>query len=218
MSERNARLPSPRLSRLPAGFHAFFAPLNGKALEYDSSSSYRCLRVLNVFSVPLCDFFHELLGDEIGKCHSIADSFSRPEVLPQRTPLYPTYQYYSLSPITRNLERLFLSKVCDGKDPALESCNALAKALDSAIYVDVDSEAADETLTLTFLWESADSGDGGATARMKRSVRKPREDDRVEVGVLQAEKSDEVDELSFGGYLTVLGESDHPSMVSHLRA
>ncbi|KAK3716847.1 protease B nonderepressible form [Vermiconidia calcicola] len=42
-------------------------------------------------------------------------------------------------------------------------------------------------------------------------IRRPKTGERTEVGTLQVEKATEAEELSLGGFLTVIGEDDHPS-------
>lgn len=48
--------------------------------------------------------------------------------------------------------------------------------------------------------------------RHKRPIQKLSPDETIEVGVLQSEKATEPEELSMGGYLTVLGDQDHPKL------
>ena len=90
--------------------------------------------------------------------------------------------------------------------PAAALCRILSAAGTSA-YVDVDFDAISHTVTVVVFWPSTGPR---AESREYLEARKTNSEDRLEVGVLKSETADEEEELSLGGYLTVLGESDHP--------
>lgn len=81
-----------------------------------------------------------------------------------------------------------------------------------AASVDIDYDAISHAVDFRATW----SADVDALVQRPgsgitdRAVVKYREDHRFEVGILQSEKADEVEELSLGGYLIVLGETDKP--------
>jgi hypothetical protein len=93
------------------------------------------------------------------------------------------------------------------------ACENEAEFATHAASVDIDFDAISHTVDLSALW----SADKDAVSRRPgsgitdRAVVKYRESHRVEVGVLQNEPVKEVEELSLGGYLTVLGEHEKPS-------
>ena len=109
-----------------------------------------------------------------------------------------------------------MGKVCNessAEPPALDACEPQLEELKQAIYVDIDFDVISHALIITALHPATPllgnaTPDGGAS----RDIRKPKADDRLEVGVLQTEKATEPEQLSLGGYLTVVGEDDHPSM------
>ena len=101
-------------------------------------------------------------------------------------------------------------KIC----PSLgEACYIKAGLLKSADYLDVDFDTISQALTLiTFqhrpqnlgLWNEQINNHGGTT--------------RVEVGVLANETPREPEELSLGGFLTIIGEDDKPSIPTDVKA
>jgi hypothetical protein len=99
------------------------------------------------------------------------------------------------------------------------ACENEAEFATHASSVDIDFDAISHTVDLSALW----SADKDALSRRPgsgitdRAVVKYRESHRVEVGVLQNEPVKEVEELSLGGYLIVLGEHEKPSMFIHSR-
>lgn len=146
------------------------------------------------------------------------ESFSKPPILSGRFASTSTWQYFRCAPIGDQVGRLILGQVCresPGVDyEALGSCEAMTSALLEAAYVDVDFDAIAHALTFTAVWGAAG---GGVTELAARDLRKLREGDRLEVGTLQVEASTDPEELSLGGFLTVLGEDERPSEHFHLK-
>ena len=173
-------------------------------------------RILRSHSVPLCDLLRTLSGGGETKCHSVPETFSKPPILSERFATSSTYQYYQLSDVPAQIGKAFLSKLCNTTSKglaALDSCESQLQELATATYIDIDFDAISHTVVFTASW-SGPYGDDLASRRAARPIRKPRAEDRVEVGVLQSEKATEPEELSLGGYLTVLGEDDHPSILN----
>ena len=114
------------------------------------------------------------------------------------------------------LGAVLLGKICDrtsSKTAALDACDSQIQELQQASSIDVDFDAISHALTLTAFWSSPNTSRNEVVAqRASRGIRKLEADDRLEVGVLQSEKATEPEELSLGGYLTVIGDDDHPSM------
>lgn len=100
------------------------------------------------------------------------------------------------------------------------ACEDEARYVEYAASLDLDFDAISHAVTLSATWSpdsDAETRDGESrpgSGITDRPVIKYRENHRIEVGVLQSEKADEVEELSLGGYLAVLGEDDKPSTSS----
>jgi hypothetical protein len=81
-----------------------------------------------------------------------------------------------------------------------------------AEYADYDYDAISHALNVVALWNPRDERSVGR--HEPQVLRKTSSDDRLEIGVLAIEKADEPEEISLGGFLTVVGEDDHPSQCS----
>lgn len=75
--------------------------------------------------------------------------------------------------------------------------------------MDLDFDAISHALVVTSF--SPPLGYVSGTKHEPHVASKPQEGDQLEVGVLQAETAKEPEELSLGGFLTVVGESETPS-------
>lgn len=154
-----------------------------------------------------------LQPDGVEKCTSVPESFSKPQVLSERFAQMSTWQWFQYAPSRDGVGRWILGTVCDGAGTdtgPVEPCERL-DALTNASYVDVDFDAISHALTFTAVWSPFRTGMEPALEKAARTIRKTRRSDRVEVGTLKVEQSDEPEELSSGGFLTVLGEDDRPS-------
>ena len=114
------------------------------------------------------------------------------------------FQYYQFISSLDNLIVYVEQKICPGRG---DVCYAYAKSLASANYVDIDFDTISQALIISGFrhaphdplgWDEQISNFDGST--------------RVEVGVLANEKPTEPEELSLGGFLSILGEDDKPSM------
>ncbi|CAK3831347.1 related to pbn1 [Lecanosticta acicola] len=187
-SPRNANHLVPTISRVPPGVHAFFTP---RKPGHDTN---------------LCSALRGVLGEAV-KCSNASESFSKPPILSERFASSSTFQFYHGPDGMERLSRMLESAACEETSTLQTLCNA-AKESSAASYLDFDFDVISHALTVTALRPSSN----GAPGRSKRgSVRKLNPDDRVEVGILQAQKAEEPEELSLGGLLTVLGDDDHPS-------
>lgn len=129
-----------------------------------------------------------------------------------------TWQWFQYAPSRDGLGWWILGEVCDAGEAhgeSLEACRGRLDAAGGASYIDVDFDAISHALTLTAVWSPFRSGMEPDLKQASRTVSKARQRDRVEVGTLQIEQSDEPEELSLGGFLTVLGEDDRPSEFYH---
>ncbi len=120
-----------------------------------------------------------------------------------------TYQYFSFQQTADGLPAAFLKLVCNGTAPGLRDCDAVLEELKHASTIDVDFDAISHAVILTVMWppKTADSG----SARSHSTIRQASPQDTIEVGVLHPEATTEPEELALGGFLTVVGETDHPS-------
>lgn len=132
-----------------------------------------------------------------------------------------TYQHYDPSPLRQIVGDAFLARVFTaaqavaGSWPSEEQVEQLLRELQNADYIDVDFDAIGNAITFVAYWSPVDAALATTSdRRASRRIRKSRPNDRVEVGVLHPEVAKEPEELSLGGFLTVLGETDHPSMTS----
>lgn len=92
-------------------------------------------------------------------------------------------------------------------NPLRELCSTIANAV-PATYIDLDFDVISHAVTITMFWNPPEPGN--KDSRLP-AIRRPQTSDRLEVGILQPENPEEPEELSLGGYLTVIGEDDHPS-------
>ena len=115
------------------------------------------------------------------------------------------YQYWELLPSLEGLVTYIQQKVC-GQDGL---CKAKANALNHADYLDVNYDTISQSLVLNAFWHTNPYSDAWEE---KISIRQG--STKVEVGVLANEKPTQPEELSLGGFLTILGEDAKPSTKS----
>ncbi|KAK5167330.1 protease B nonderepressible form [Saxophila tyrrhenica] len=194
-SPENRSLRSPLVAGVPSGLHAFYTP---RAADQHAR---------------VCDLINQLLDGPPSRCHSVTESWTRPSVLSERFAASSSYQYYHYWPLRRQLGEVFLTKACAGEGPGLAECDRVLDELGQADYIDVDFDVISHAVTLTALWSSLDASKSPLLAqRVSRPIRKTRTNDRVEVGVLHPEEATEPEKLSLGGFLTVIGDNNHPGM------
>jgi len=83
-----------------------------------------------------------------------------------------------------------------------------AHSLLSASYIDLDYESSSESLIITSYWATAPEGKAWDETIDYQNH------ERVEVGVLNPERSEEPHELKIGGWLTVVGHDVKPSTIA----
>ena len=150
------------------------------------------------------------------KCDSIATTFTKPPVLSERFASASTYQYFHLSGVDQYIGVHILERLCEGKLFRLHDCKNQIQELENASYIDVDFDAISHALVFTAFW-NPNRPQIMPTQRDKRPIKKLDSSDTIEVGVLQSEKANEPEELSMGGYLTLIEEQDRPSMIYFLK-
>jgi len=160
--------------------------------------------VLTSLSVDLCPLLKHLFSPDL-KCSSISDSFSSPPILSERFTSSSTFQYFYPLPRLLDFQKYVARTICEAfKGPCVNE----AASLSYASSIDIDFDAISHAVTVAGYWR---------TGQAKTEPRKWKEGDSLEVGVLQAEKPEEPEELKLGGYLTVLGEDEKPSTSSKLK-
>ena len=98
-----------------------------------------------------------------------------------------------------NLYEYLKHKLCQNSHP---ECLERVTALLTASSVDIDFDTISHTLTITAFWPPDPRS-------ISLSNRNPK--DRLEVGILSVESPQEPEELSLGGFLTIVGEDTKPS-------
>ena len=94
-------------------------------------------------------------------------------------------------------------KICAHEDRA---CHASAASLDSAHYLDIDYDAISQALVLNAFRSQSPS-----SRIWNEKIQNLRGSTNLEVGVLANEVPTKPEELSLGGFLTVVGEDEKPS-------
>lgn len=113
------------------------------------------------------------------------------------------YQYYQPLPSLEDLTSYLQQNVCSSSNKV---CRDQIAALQFASAVDFDFDAISHALKITAVWAHAPGG-----GVWSETIRLHSSSDSVEVGILNMEKATEPEELSLGGFLTVLGEDGKPS-------
>ena len=147
------------------------------------------------FSSLLCPALKKVLGEELD-CLSPETSFT---TLPnERFSLSAATQYYQPLENLNDLVEYTKHKLCRGSDP---ECVKRVATLLQATSVDIDFDTISRALTITAYWPPH-----------SQSFKIPRiaPNDRLEVGVLSVDTPKEPEELSLGGFLTVVGEDTKP--------
>lgn len=110
-----------------------------------------------------------------------------------------TRQYYQPLDTLRDLVEYGKHKLCGSSE---QECLERVSSLLYASSVDIDFDAISLALTVTAFWPSQ---------MQDLSLKRTTSNDRLEVGILSVELSKQTDELSLGGFLTVVGEDTKPS-------
>ena len=113
-------------------------------------------------------------------------------------------QFYSEVGSLKDFVLYVQQKVCAN---IYSQCLADAVSLNLAQCLDIDYDAISQSLVLRVFW-SQPPNPLGWTAEFRRLKTRH----RLEVGVLANEKPRRPEEVSMGGFLTVLGEDQKPSI------
>lgn len=143
-----------------------------------------------------------------GRCLSaklsvLQTSFTRLSANSDRFTTSSAFQYYQLLPSFGNVAAYIQNKIC----PMLgDDCSAFALNLPAADYIDIDFDTISQALVFN-VFRHRSANPGGWTDQIASMGTAG----KVEVGVLANEPPTEPEELSLGGFLTVLGEDEKPS-------
>ncbi|KAI9790402.1 MAG: protease B nonderepressible form [Peltula sp. TS41687] len=136
-------------------------------------------------------------------------SFIKIPVVSERFSSATSLQYYNLLPSLKNFVSYIQRQAChhdEGRASSLSACYNNISTLLSASYVDIDFDAISHILSIHAFWPASAKPNGWS-----ETFARSRSQDKIEVGVLEAEKPTEPEELSFSGFLTVVGEDDKPA-------
>ena len=134
----------------------------------------------------------------------LKDIFIRIPLVSERFAASTPFQYYTSSHNLKGFVDSAQHTYCKGSFEA--DCHAEIATFASAQSLDIDYDAISQTLVLRLLWTKAPESSGW-TATFEYANKK----DRVEVGVLASQHANQPEEISLGGFLTVLREDMKPS-------
>lgn len=117
-------------------------------------------------------------------------------------------QWHSLMPSLQGLSNFIKTSICQASKG---QCAQAAQSLTTANLFDLDYDNELDTVTINAYWDSASQSKGWSEI----IEYKGEAHERVEVGVLNQEKSSEEGEIKMGGWLTVVGQDVKPSMSLH---
>ncbi|KAL8734923.1 MAG: hypothetical protein Q9166_001275 [cf. Caloplaca sp. 2 TL-2023] len=173
----------PFLSRASPGLHLFFSPKPNRSADILRPTLQK------IFGSSNLRAFNESAFIQI---HN--------KSFPRFSPL--SYQYHEALKPLRDFLIYLQNKVCPKQD---YHCSRAAARLEQALYFDIDYKHESQNLILTYFHdESPESGSWNALI-------KPRPNSvKTEIGVLAKEDATEPEELSLGGFLSIVGEDDKP--------
>ncbi len=171
--------------------------------------------VLMPCSAQVCGLLQDILGGQ-AKCSSVPDAFSQTSITFERDTVTSTFQWHQYLPLRKYaFGRAFLGKVCtpsEDDEARYLACNSVIQNIDHASHVHVDFDAKSQTVMLSVYWSAGEFKYNDAETQHASNIyRKASPQDRLELGVLQAEEAKEPGEMTLGGFLTVMGEDDRPS-------
>jgi len=126
------------------------------------------------------------------------ETFSTPPILSSRFTSSTSSQYHSVLPSLSDMALYIQQQVCRSTD---SSCQAAATSLLTTTYLDLDFDMISHALTVTAFWHKEPNGQ-----TWNEKIDKVGRDGTIEVGVLNREIATEPEEISLGGFLTVVGE------------
>ncbi|KAF2474115.1 PIG-X-domain-containing protein [Lindgomyces ingoldianus] len=174
----------PFTSRVSPGLHVFYTP------QKDHPDSL------------LCPLLKEVFGNGF-VCEDPKETFIKLPILSERFSMSSSTQFYTRIPDLASLVSYFQSKICPLSP---NSCKISASTLLSASYVDIDYDAISHTLIINAFWARAPNEENHWT----ETISLPGSQETIEIGILNNEPNPDPEDISFSGFLTVLGQDTQP--------
>ncbi|KAK4946249.1 protease B nonderepressible form [Elasticomyces elasticus] len=184
---------APFLSRSSPGLHVQYTPLKDDQQD------------------RLCDLLHKVFGEEL-RCSSPRSTFISPALISERFAQTSSLQYYSLLPSLKRLAAYLQRTICKPSDLL---CIHTASLLNIADNVDFDYDSISHALTMTVFWSKQPPvvydpiGDFTTLDAWNLDI-ESKNTDKAEVGILSAAPATDPSDLQLSGFLTSVGEDDHP--------
>ncbi|KAJ5523507.1 hypothetical protein N7513_013051 [Penicillium frequentans] len=184
---------APFASRVSPGLHVHYTPVTA-----GQSSDALCSVLRTAFGVVEDDVI----------CTSPEDTFITPPLRATESGIAASLQYHTQLPSLTSLVDFLVKSACAGDGPCTAHDLTLLLKADN---VDLDFDITSNTLTISGVWNNAPESVWSET--IKGPVSKA---DKVEFGLLGAEKGIDADEIKVGGLLAVVGEDKKlkPTMFS----
>jgi hypothetical protein len=127
-------------------------------------------------------------------------------ILSKRFSMSTSNQYYAYLGNIDSMTGHFQSLLC--REKRGKWCMDITKEFMTSRYIDVDYDTISRAVVLTAGWPSANKKGEGWTEEIGLASK----DATVEIGVLSLEGNADPEDIQFGGFLTVLGHDERPSM------
>lgn len=128
-----------------------------------------------------------------------------------------TSQYYDYLDEIGRMKGPLQQVFCGVGGNSSHYCHNRVNSFVTSNYLDVDYDTISRSVVLTAQWAQAKDPNGwelaGEDAKgWTEKIRLPSTDATVEIGVLSLEGNADPEDVQFGGFLTVLGQDERPSM------
>ncbi|KAI9924474.1 hypothetical protein ASPWEDRAFT_48012 [Aspergillus wentii DTO 134E9] len=173
---------APFSSRVSPGLHVFFTP----GTPHQPTEA-------------LCPLLKKVFGEEVD-CSSPEVSFTTPPILSTRFASTASFQFHSLLPSPDTLVKFIQQTICGRSD---EGCQNQGASILSADSIDINYDSISHALTVSGLWSKVP--EKGWTEKIGKDDAGA---DKVEVGLLGAERSHDLEEIKMGGLLGVVGSDE----------
>jgi|SRR5579871_2113002 len=131
------------------------------------------------------------------------ETFTSPPILSDRFSTVASRQYYQIASIDGVIIYI-QNKICNSLDV---QCQLRAHDLANADYIDMDYDSISHSVTFKAFWARPPNFD-----EVWHDTHRKVANDTIEVGVLMNEQPDELEELRYSGWLTVIGKDKKPCM------
>lgn len=206
---------APFVSRITPGLHAFFTPHHRKDpyvfnfLHWSGKCNF--VSLTSRPSSHLCPLLKKAFDEDI-KCDTPRDAFTPVSLVSERFAHSASSQFFAYVPTLKNLATYLNEKVCRLSPGTHHQCALDVAKLLSASYVDLDFDVITQALVLNAYWDAPPAAVTGEEMKTwTESVAAEDGRGKIEVGVLNQEKATDEEEISLGGFLTVVGEDEKAS-------